>query len=119
MGAAPGPVDGGASATAWSADRSAVTLTLAGRLDAVRAPALRAGFDQVVADGAEQVVVDLSAVEFVDSAALAALVRLRRRCTAAGATLTLVRPESEEALRIFQLTQFDRVFTMVGPMGRR
>jgi anti-sigma B factor antagonist len=119
MGAARGPVDGGATATDWSPDGRAVTVTLDGRLDALRAPALRAEFDEVVAAGARQVVVDLAGVTFVDSAALAALVRLRRRCTAEGGQVTLVRPAAEDALRIFQLTQFDRVFTMVGPPPRR
>ena len=57
--------------------------------------------------------VDLTEVTFVDSAALAALVRLRRQCATAGLELKFVKPRHADALRIFRLTQFDEVFVML------
>ena len=99
-----------------SSDGRTTTVTLTGRLDALEAPVLRTELDRVLAGHASghapHVVVDLADVDFVDSAALAVLVRLRRGTTAAGGLLTLVRPDSEDAMRVFRLTQFDRVFTM-------
>lgn len=118
MGTAGGPVTGGVTGTSRSPDGASVTVTLRGRLDAVRAPAMRQEFDGLLAAGARDVVVDLAAVTFLDSAALAALVRLRRLCAAVSGTVTLVRPDTEDAMRIFQLTQFDRVFTIVSPSDR-
>ncbi len=93
-----------------------VTLALSGRLDALRALPLRAELDNLVvaaAGGAQGVLIDLSDVVFVDSAALAALVRLRRQCADAGLDLKFVKPRHSEALRIFRLTQFDEVFVML------
>lgn len=94
----------------------AATIVLTGRLDALRAVPLRGELDDLVARAAaaaQGVAVDLTDVVFVDSAALAALVRLRRQCSDAGLGLVLVRPRHVEALRIFRLTQFDEVFVMV------
>lgn len=89
-------------------------VTLSGRLDAVEAPALRAQLTRLLARGVRCLVVDLDGVHFIDSAGLAALVRARRDCRAAGGDVFLVRPGSENAMRVFRLTQFDEVFVMVG-----
>ncbi len=97
-----------------------VTIALSGRLDALRALPLRSELDDLVvaaAGGAQGVVVDLSDVVFVDSAALAALVRLRRQCVDAHLDLKFVKPRHTDALRIFRLTQFDEVFVMLDPQA--
>jgi anti-sigma B factor antagonist len=57
--------------------------------------------------------VDLSAVVFVDSAGLAALVRGLKDARLAGGDLRLVRPGADEAMRVFRLTRFDRVFELL------
>lgn len=109
------PVLGGAASPLAPA-RGHVTLSLAGRLDALRALPLRAELDELVVGAAAAgrgVLIDLTDVTFVDSAALAALVRLRRRCADAGLDLALVKPSHVDALRIFRLTQFDEVFVML------
>lgn len=93
-----------------------ITIALDGRLDALRALQLRSAFDDVVvqaAANARGVMVDLVEVTFVDSAALATLVRLRRQCATAGLELKFIKPRNSDALRIFRLTQFDEVFVMV------
>lgn len=93
-----------------------VCIALEGRLDALRALPLRAELDELVvaaAAHARGVLVDLTDVVFVDSAALAALVRLRRQCVDADLQLSFVKPLHSDALRIFRLTQFDEVFVML------
>lgn len=92
--------------------RSAV-VELHGRLDAVEAPALRAEFAGLLEARVVTMVVDLDGVDFIDSAGLAALVRLRRDLHAAGGDVVLISPAQPHALRVFRLTQFDEVFRLV------
>jgi len=88
-------------------------VTLGGRLDAVAAPDLRARLDVSDVAGCPQIVFDLAAVDFVDSAGLAVLVWQRRTCRAHGGDVVLVRPDSDNAMRVFRLTQFDQIFRML------
>ena len=85
-----------------------LVLTLAGELDAYDAPALRAAFAEAAADGnGMTVVLDLSAVSFLDSTALGTIVGLLRRVRERDGELRVVLPETE-ARRIFELTSLDR-----------
>jgi anti-anti-sigma factor len=61
-------------------------------------------------DGTCPVVVDLSAVRYLDSAFLSALVRLRRRLPDCSITLVVVTPSVR---RIFELTEMHRLFQIV------
>ncbi|MCW2809657.1 MAG: anti-sigma-factor antagonist [Friedmanniella sp.] len=94
-----------------------VRLPLDGRFDALAAaavrPALTAALDRAATFPSRGLLLDLSTVTFVDSAGLAALVRLRKDGLARGVELVLVRPRHPEAVRVFALTRFDRVFAMV------
>lgn len=89
-----------------------VTIKLDGRLDALESPALRSMLTETIGDGPTTVVVDLSDVEFVDSAGLAALVKGMKDARLSGGDLRLVRPSSDAAMRVFELTRFDQVFAM-------
>lgn len=89
---------------------SVTTLTLNGRLDALEAGGLRAALSASVEAGKNRIVVDLSVVEFVDSAGLAALVKGMKDARSAGGDVKLVMPASADARRVFELTRFDRVF---------
>ncbi len=60
-----------------------------------------------VLDGRAPAVVDLSAVRYLDSAFLSALVRLRRRLPQCPITLIV---ETPSVRRVLQLTQMDRLF---------
>jgi anti-sigma B factor antagonist len=85
-----------------------LVLTLAGELDAYDAPALRAAFAEAAADGnGTTVVLDLSAVSFLDSTALGTIVGLLRRVRERDGELRVVLPETE-ARRIFELTSLER-----------
>lgn len=92
---------------------AAAVVTVTGRLDAMEAPVLRAELGRLITGGIRDLVVDLADVEFVDSAGLAVLVRARRDLRAVGSDVVLVRPATEDAMRVFRLTQFDEVFLMV------
>ena len=83
-------------------------LRLVGELDiATSAPvrrALRDAFDR----GARDIVLDVSAVSFMDAAALGMLVGAHRLVTGAGGTLRLTEPQ-RGVRRVLEVTAFDRV----------
>jgi anti-anti-sigma factor len=68
-----------------------------------------------VFDGTVPAVVDLSAVRYLDSAFLSALVRLRRRLP--GASITLV-VDTPSVRRVLELTEMHRLFEIVGASRR-
>lgn len=66
---------------------------LAGDIDLSATVAVRAAFHEVTSDGWNRVLVDLTDVTFIDSAALGLLIGLQRRCRAADGSLVLVNPQ--------------------------
>jgi len=92
---------------------SVATVKVHGRLDALEAPALRQEISDQIASGEIRLVIDLSEIEFVDSAGLAALVKGLKDTRSAGGDLRLVRPAAEDAMRVFRLTRFDEVFVFL------
>ena len=91
---------------------SVTTVVLDGRLDALEAAPLRQVLQEHIAAGEMHLAVDLAAVEFVDSAGLAALVKGMKDARSAGGDLRLVAPTAPDAFRVFELTKFDKVFSM-------
>ena len=84
-------------------------MTLAGEVDAFNAPDLREEVHELLAqDSVKQLLIDLSAVTFMDSAALGAIVAALRRLRERGGELRLVAPRGNAA-RIFELTGLDAV----------
>ena len=84
-----------------------VVVTLSGELDAYDAPALRASFHEVVEGKPAMIVLDLTAVSFLDSTVLGTIVGLLRRMREAGGELRAVLPETT-ARRIFEITGLDK-----------
>ena len=83
-------------------------VALSGELDAYDAPAMRAVFSDVAAENAgAAVVLDLTAVSFLDSTALGTIVGLLRRVRESGGELRVVLPETQ-ARRIFEVTTLER-----------
>jgi anti-sigma B factor antagonist len=78
-------------------------ITLSGELDAFDAPELRRTFETVLENEPEIVVLDLTAVTFLDSTVLGAIVGLLRRVREASAELRTVLPDTT-ARRIFEIT---------------
>ena len=71
---------------------------VAGELDMATAPLL----EETVADVTGSIRLDLGALTFIDSAGIAAFIRLYRRCESDGCTLRIERccPQVERTLRI-------------------
>jgi anti-sigma B factor antagonist len=87
-----------------------LVLTLSGELDAYDAPTLRTAFAEAAATAATDngtVVLDLSAVTFLDSTVLGTVVGLLRRVREHGEQLRVVLPDTD-ARRIFELTALER-----------
>ncbi len=87
-----------------------VVATTDGRLDALEAAKARMVLTELIDAGRNRMVIDLSAVEFVDSAGLAALIQAMKRSRSTGGDVRLVKPSDPRAYRVFELTKFDQVF---------
>src|SRR5689334_14487449 len=86
-------------------------LDVGGEIDVYTAPQLRERLIALVENGARQVVVDLTRVEFLDSTGLGVLVGALKRLRAVHGDLSLVCAQ-ERLLKIFRITGLDRVFTI-------
>lgn len=81
---------------------------LVGRLDLLSATDVRQKLSAAVAAGHPRLVVDLSAVEFIDSTGLGSLVSGLKATRLAGGDLRLANP-AEQVRTILKLTTLDRV----------
>jgi anti-sigma B factor antagonist len=81
-------------------------MALAGELDAYDAPGLRSSFQTLLKGEPAVIVLDLSAVTFLDSTVLGAIVGLLRRTRESGRELRVVLPETT-ARRIFEITNLE------------
>lgn len=79
-----------------------------GRLNMVAAPGLREQLHSLVQGGSNRVVVDLSAVETIDSSGLGALISGLKAARQAGGDLRIAAP-SEQATAVLELTNLNRV----------
>jgi anti-sigma B factor antagonist len=91
--------------------RTSAVLVLSGDADLHGAPELRDRLTEAMADGVGRIVVDLSAVTFIDSMALGVLLGARHRLRDHGGDLRLV-VASPELRRIFELSLLDQVFSL-------
>jgi anti-anti-sigma factor len=88
-----------------------VAIRLTGDLDFSSFGLLEAALERLQMDGRCDLVIDLSDVDFIDSAGLRVLLEAHRRTEMRGGTL-LIRGAPEQALRLFQLTGADRELTI-------
>ena len=88
-------------------------LVLFGDLDMAGAPRLRSQVAQMVAVGDTRLVLDLTAVDFIDSTGLGAVIAALRRVRSHHGELALVCPEPR-LQRVFEMCDLDRVFTLYG-----
>ena len=90
-------------------DGAAVVLRLEGEVDLETAPAVDEEILRIMEAQPERLLIDLSAVEFIDSTGLSALIRADQAVTANGQRLSL-RGASGQVRRLFELTGlFDRL----------
>ena len=80
------------------------------RVDAAKAPALRDELLRHIDAGHSQIVLDLTATEFMDSSGLGALVSAMKRMGSRG-TLAIAGAQGA-VTRLFTLTRMDRVFAL-------
>jgi anti-sigma B factor antagonist len=83
-------------------------VTVEGELDIATAPSLRAELIRLDDEGAQDVVVDLLAVPFVDSVTLGLLVEWSKRLDARGGVFRVVCADRRFA-RIIEITGLDRI----------
>ena len=80
------------------------TITLWGELDVASAATLEAEVMVAERNGAVAIMLDLSGLEFVDSAGLHAILACERRCRSRGVALSLLRGPAQ-VQRLFELTR--------------
>lgn len=89
---------------AVSRPASTVTVTATGEVDTLTAPELRRAIEQALAvSGVDELVIDLRAVTFLDSAGLCALANVHRAATAAG-TRTRLLCATASVVHVLRLT---------------
>lgn len=84
-------------------------VSVAGEIDVYTAPSLRERLAELDAQGISDIVVDMSAVEFLDSTGLGVLVGGLKRARLRGGGLRLV-SDQEKILKILRITGLIRVF---------
>ncbi len=82
-------------------------LALTGRVDAHTVPQLQNRIQTVSSAKPSNLIIDLSAVDFMDSSGLAALVQGMRRCQATGGRLCLSNPQQPVRM-VLELTRLDK-----------
>ena len=90
-------------------DRTVVEV--GGEIDVYTAPRLRDKITELVGAGVYDLVIDMEAVEFLDSTGLGVLVGGLKKVRAHGGSLRLVCTQ-ERLLKIFRITGLAKVFTM-------
>ena len=86
---------------------STAVITVSGRFDAHQVPKIQKDVDGMLANGTTSVVMDLSDVNFVDSSALAVMVRTMKHCRERGGELILCGLR-QPVSTIFELTRMDQ-----------
>ena len=81
---------------------------MTGEIDMATAPRFRQRLLAVISAGAQNVVIDLSGVDFIDSTGLGVLMGAAKRVRSAGGDIRLVTAGSRLA-ELIELTRLDRV----------
>jgi anti-sigma B factor antagonist len=95
-------------ATVASLNGSLALVSVSGELDLYTSDRLQQAIGEATSVGADQVVVDLSGVGFIDSTALGVIVQETKRLEGRGQSLRLVMNDPR-TLRVFEVTGLDRV----------
>jgi anti-sigma B factor antagonist len=90
-------------------DRDSCVISLAGEVDLYTAPEVKRELVGAIEEGATEVVVDLSAVTFIDSTTLGVLVGGVKRLRPSDGRLSVVCSDRNIA-KVFEITGLDKVF---------
>jgi anti-sigma B factor antagonist len=93
-------------------DPSGLVVTVSGELDVATAPALRDHLEAAIEAGAQRLVIDLRAISFLDSVALAAIVHAKQLLPEDGRMALAVDPSSYVML-VFESTGLTKVLDLV------
>ena len=85
-----------------------VTIVPRGKLNLVSAPPVKSRIDDLVRAGRARIVVDLGAVDFVDSSGLGALIGGLKSARQAGGDLRIAQA-GPQVLAVLKLTNLDRI----------
>ena len=105
----PSADDGAVSFTRVVVNHEACVLEIHGDLDIAVSGMLAHELDELLGLGIPQVAVDLSAVQFMDSSALSALVQAHEHAREGNQQFVLLRP-SPACAKVLNITGLDRVF---------
>lgn len=86
-------------------------LTLTGRLDFASAPELDARVKTILGEGSNQVLIDMTAVEYISSAGLRSLMVLAKSLAAINGTLILCNP-THMVREVMKMAGCDEIFTI-------
>lgn len=93
------------------ADADTIVTVQSIRLDALIAPQFGEDMRQIVNGGAQRIVLDIGAVQIIDSSGLAILVSILKALNGQNGSM-VIRNASPTVLNLFKLTRMDRVFTI-------
>jgi anti-anti-sigma factor len=93
-------------------DPAGLVVTVSGELDVATAPAFREHLEAAIKAGTHRLVIDMTAVSFLDSVALAAIVHEKQRLAEDGRMALVVDPSSYVML-VFQSTGLTQVLDLV------
>jgi anti-sigma B factor antagonist len=82
-----------------------------GEIDLYVAPIWRSSISAIIDDGARDLVLDFSELEFLDATGLGAMVAILKRLRTLEGSVVLVIP-TERIYKIFQVTGLDKVFRL-------
>ncbi len=88
------------------------TLRLSGELDIATVPRVEEAVERLRAGGADQLMLDLQGLDFVDSSGLRMCIVLQQRADAEGWSLRMRRP-GEQALAVFRLSGVEATLPFV------
>ena len=86
---------------------------LGGEIDMHVSPELHRSLAELCAEKPKRLVLDLSAVEYLDSSGIGSLVEIYRRIMKDDGRLILLSP-SERVTGVLEITKLDQFFTIVG-----
>jgi anti-sigma B factor antagonist len=95
--------------TRYTSNPAVAAIAISGRFDAHQVPQVQQELENVLAGGARYVILNLEDVNFVDSSALAILVRGMKRCRERNGDLLLCGLRQPVRI-IFELTRMDKAF---------
>lgn len=88
---------------------SSSVLALSGDIDLYQSPAVKAKLDGLIGQQTRQILVDLSAVQYMDSSGLALFIEALQRIGAYGGQLALFGLQ-DSVKHIFEVSRLDQVF---------